>query len=101
MYHFLDDVLNINSTFSLLLLVQRVWAFYVIFYINFSFMEKMLSSAADSSFPRQMKEQNIKIELDKCYSFYPTGHCLNLLCTGHKEDLFCEVEQEKVHTSSQ
>ena len=62
MYHFLDDVLNINSTFSPLLLAQRVWAFYVIFYINFSFMGEMLSSAADSSFPRHMKEQKIKIK---------------------------------------
>jgi len=60
MYHFLDDVLNINSTFPPLLLAQRVWAFYVIFYINFSFMGKILSSAADSKFPRQMKKQNMK-----------------------------------------
>lgn len=65
-------------------------------------MGEMLSSAADFSFPRQMKEQKIKTERAEWYSFFlRADHHLHLLCTEHKKDLFCEGEQEKMHTSTQ
>lgn len=64
-------------------------------------MVEMLSSAADSSFPRQMKEQKIKTERVEWYSFLKAGHYLHLLCTEHKKDLFCGDEQEKMHTLTQ
>lgn len=64
-------------------------------------MGEILSSAADSSFPRQMKEQKIKTERVERYSFLRAGHYLHLLCMEHKKDLFCEDEQEKMHTSTQ
>ena len=57
MYHFLHEVLNIDSTFTSLLLSQKVRAFYVISYINISFMGEMLSSAADLRFPRYVNEE--------------------------------------------
>lgn len=65
-------------------------------------MGKILSSAADSKFPRQMKKENMKNRARQMLLFLSkAGHPLNLLCKGHEKDMFCECEQEKMHTSSQ
>lgn len=63
-------------------------------------MGEMLSSAADSSFPRHMKGQKDQNTASRmALLLFRRGHHLNLLCTGYKKHLFCEGEQEKMHTS--
>lgn len=57
-------------------------------------MGEMLSSAADSSFPRQMKEQKIKTERAECYSYF-SRQAITLIYAARNTRKSCFVTANK------